>query len=430
MLTKAYTRYTGLIRQVPAKPPAPLSERKLHAINTELNSLHDELMAAFVGISVQGLDREKEAETTRTCVIVRISGSSGRPGCSISMDVSHRPGVEYSLVKNRYVLELETKSGPCINSGVYGRSFVGNRPLWEIYCSVETDSILFFAGDTVIVTGTMSHFDRKGNYGWVSHIRSIWFHSPKQAASYKPAQRDRLTRRLQEFSDSVKRDRDLKEAEREFEASNRIAEIKNLYLVPTPLQRKIPKNFSQSFLLSVSPLGKVDLVSNCELGSKGPPFEEFNVWLREFRFRPAIKDNEYAQSFATVSISTDSRGALNVSVRPEKSIPDVDTALVRLPSFSMTQVDIAARAESSMSPQLPRLPDVLRRQFLKGEVLARFVVKWDGSVDKNSILFLKSDHALMSCEVRRILLATKFVPARKDNNPVNMVLEQMFILRQ
>lgn len=218
VLTRAMARYSERIRQLPAKPGVALTEREQHAFFTELDLLHGELVAAFVGDSVEGLDRWPKGVTTRICVIGERT-LKGVP-CAISTNLVPRAGVvSDDYVPSNYVLFLQLNktnrirddsTGP---AGCFDHSVADSRgrPRWEIYCSVESDSTLFFAGDTVVVTGTMSHPQRQYNYGLVWDIRYLWFHSPKQASIYGVAQRDRLTRRLQEISDSVKRAAELEQ---------------------------------------------------------------------------------------------------------------------------------------------------------------------------------------------------------------------------
>lgn len=75
---------------------------------------------------------------------------------------------------------------------------------------------------------------------------------------------------------------------------------------------------------------------------------------------------------------------------------------------------------------MPRYPEILREAGVEGEVLARFIVGEDGTVDPASLTVLRSTHELFSAAVRSALPSMRFTPAESDGRAVRQQVEQPF----
>ena len=75
----------------------------------------------------------------------------------------------------------------------------------------------------------------------------------------------------------------------------------------------------------------------------------------------------------------------------------------------------------------PKYPNQLRAANIEGQVLARFTVRENGTVDSNSIVILKADHPLFANAVRGALETSHFSPATIKGRPVDWVMTMPFI---
>lgn len=75
----------------------------------------------------------------------------------------------------------------------------------------------------------------------------------------------------------------------------------------------------------------------------------------------------------------------------------------------------------------PRYPDELRADRVEGTVLAQFVVRPDGSVDRSSLKVLRTTHQKFSESVVDALFAMRFLAAEKGDRKVSQLVQQPFM---
>ena len=75
----------------------------------------------------------------------------------------------------------------------------------------------------------------------------------------------------------------------------------------------------------------------------------------------------------------------------------------------------------------PRYPDALRAARVEGTVLAQFVVRADGSVDRSSLKVLKTSHQQFSESVVDAIFGMTFLAAEKGGRKVSQLVQQPFM---
>lgn len=75
----------------------------------------------------------------------------------------------------------------------------------------------------------------------------------------------------------------------------------------------------------------------------------------------------------------------------------------------------------------PRYPDELRAARVEGTVLAQFVVRADGSVDRGSLKVLRTSHQQFSESVVDAIFGMRFLAAEKGGRKVSQLVQQPFM---
>ncbi|MDP1858071.1 MAG: energy transducer TonB [Gemmatimonadaceae bacterium] len=85
---------------------------------------------------------------------------------------------------------------------------------------------------------------------------------------------------------------------------------------------------------------------------------------------------------------------------------------------------VETSAVLALGAPAPEYPDALKAQRLGGEVLVRFVVDTNGSVDRGTLRVIEGTHPLFVDAVRTALIRWKYVPARRDGHVVRQWVQR------
>jgi protein TonB len=75
----------------------------------------------------------------------------------------------------------------------------------------------------------------------------------------------------------------------------------------------------------------------------------------------------------------------------------------------------------------PKYPEVLRMGGVEGQVVARFVVDYEGRVEEGTVNFVRSDNPLFEEAVRSALGRMRFTPAEMGGKKVRQLVEMPFV---
>lgn len=92
-----------------------------------------------------------------------------------------------------------------------------------------------------------------------------------------------------------------------------------------------------------------------------------------------------------------------------------------------TEVEVEQPAEPVAGNKLPDFPAGLQQAGVEGNVVAQFVVRFDGTIDASSIRILSSSHPGFADSVRDALPTLRYQPARLRGRAVSQLVQQPFV---
>lgn len=92
-----------------------------------------------------------------------------------------------------------------------------------------------------------------------------------------------------------------------------------------------------------------------------------------------------------------------------------------------SELQVEQPAEPVADNKLPDFPLALRQAGIEGNVVAQFVVRPDGTVDRTSVRIMSSSHPGFVDPVRDAIPALRYQPARIHGRAVSQLVQQPFV---
>jgi beta-lactamase regulating signal transducer with metallopeptidase domain len=155
------------------------------------------------------------------------------------------------------------------------------------------------------------------------------------------------------------------------------------------------------------------------------------VWIGDTRLStPEREVSEKVRSSGT----SDRRAGEARTTSEERRVVGVGTrpaSVVEVPkrvSDSVVAFDFQVELQARLKPGTMNMiyPEVLKNAGIAGEVLAQFVVNYDGKADMGTFKVLKSTHELFTASVREALEQAVFTPASVGGRQVRQLMQLPF----